>query len=108
MPASQAIAPTIRLAEVIASLAPATDLATGQPLEHGLRRTLLAVWLVRELGLAEDDLSTTYYVALRDSVGCVLDGAVFSEFVGDYATVLVSWNGTHASWRAIEHICRCS
>lgn len=73
----------MRLAEVVASLALATDLAIGQPLEHGLRRTLLAMWLGEELGLDDDDLGTTYYVALLGSVGCVLDGAVFSEFVGD-------------------------
>src|SRR5215217_8941544 len=61
----------VRLAEVVASLCLATDLATGQPLEHGLRRTLLAVWLGQELGLDENDLSTTYYVALLGSVGCI-------------------------------------
>lgn len=30
----------VRLAELVASLSLATDLATGQPLEHGLRRSL--------------------------------------------------------------------
>src|SRR6266545_37447 len=34
------------------------------PLEHGLRRTLLAVCLGQEVGLDPDDLSTSYYVAL--------------------------------------------
>src|SRR6188508_2564755 len=87
MPASQATAPKIRLAELIASLALATDLATGQPLEHSLRRTLLATWLGEELGLRSEDLSTVYYVALLGSVGCVLDGVVFSEFVGDEIAV---------------------
>jgi HD-GYP domain-containing protein (c-di-GMP phosphodiesterase class II) len=87
MPASQARAPKIRLAELIASLALATDLATGQPLEHGLRRTLLAVWLGQELGLDPNDLSTTYYVALLGTVGCILDGAVFAEFVKDEIAV---------------------
>jgi HD-GYP domain-containing protein (c-di-GMP phosphodiesterase class II) len=82
-PAPQATASKTRLAEVIASLALATDLATGQPLEHGLRRALLAVWLGQELGLDEDDLSTSYYVALLGTVGCVLESAVFSRFVKD-------------------------
>ena len=81
--ASTASVPEVRLAEVIASLALATDLATGQPLEHGLRRTLLAVWLGQELGLEPDDMSTTYYVALLGTVGCILDGAAFAEFVQD-------------------------
>ena len=86
-PASQATAPKIRLAEVIASLALATDLASGQPLEHSLRRAILAVWLGRELGLDEADLSTTYYVALLGTVGCILDGAAFAEFLRDEIAV---------------------
>lgn len=72
-----------RLAEVVASLSLATDLATGQPLEHGLRRTLLAIWLGEELGLDAEDLSTTYYVALLGTVGCVLDGSALSDFLKD-------------------------
>ncbi len=73
----------VRLAEVIASLALATDLATGQPLEHGLRRTLLAIWLGEALGLDSENLSTTFYVALLGSVGCILDGAAFADYVRD-------------------------
>ena len=77
----------IRLAEVVASLALAMDLATGQPLEHGLRRTLLAVWLGEELGLDEEELRTSYYVALLGSVGCILDGSAFAEFLRDEIAV---------------------
>ena len=77
----------VRLAEVVASLALATDLAEGQPLEHSLRRTLLAVWLGQELGLSQDGLSDAYYVALLGSVGCVLDGAAFAGFVKDEIAV---------------------
>ena len=73
----------IRLAEVIASLSLATDLATGQPLEHGLRRTLLAIWLSEELGVSEAELSTVYYVALLGAVGCILDGAAVAGYVND-------------------------
>ena len=87
LPASQATAPNVRLAELIASLSLATDLTVGQPLEHGLRRTLLAVWLGQELGLEPEDLSTTFYVALLGSVGCILDGSVFAEFLTDEIAV---------------------
>jgi hypothetical protein len=80
---AQSSNPDMRLAEVVACFALATDLATGQPLEHGLRRTLLAVWLGQELGLDRDELSNAYYVALLGSVGCILDGAVLAEFVRD-------------------------
>jgi HD-GYP domain-containing protein (c-di-GMP phosphodiesterase class II) len=84
---SQAAQPKVRLAEVIACLALATDLANGQPLEHGLRRTLLAVWLGEELGLDEEELSNAYYVALLGTVGCTLDGAAFSGYVKDEIAV---------------------
>jgi len=71
----------------MACLALATDLAEGQPLEHSLRRTLLAVWLGQERGLSDAELSDVYYVALLGSVGCVLDGAVFADFLKDEIAV---------------------
>lgn len=73
----------VRLAEVVASLSLATDLAIGQPLEHGLRRALLAVWLGEDLGLSGEALSTVYYVALLGTVGCTIEGAAFAEFFKD-------------------------
>src|SRR5687767_4710498 len=87
MPGSHPTESNVRLAEVVASLALATDLAEGQPLEHSLRRTLLALWLGEELGLDGQDLSTVYYVALLGSVGCVLDGAAFADFLKDEIVV---------------------
>jgi HD-GYP domain-containing protein (c-di-GMP phosphodiesterase class II)/DNA-binding CsgD family transcriptional regulator len=61
----------------------ATDLATGQPLEHGLRRTLLAVGLGLECVFDDDQLRDTFYVALLGSVGCVLDTAALARFLND-------------------------
>lgn len=79
----QSAKPSVRLAEVVASLSLATDLATGQALEHGLRRALLAVWLGQDLGLSDEELSTVYYVALLGAVGCTIEGAALSSFVKD-------------------------
>jgi HD-GYP domain-containing protein (c-di-GMP phosphodiesterase class II) len=73
----------VRLAEVVAAFALSTDLATGLPLEHSLRRTLIAMWLGAESGLDHEELRDTYYVALLGSVGCVLDGAALAGFVED-------------------------
>ena len=56
-----------RLAEVVAAFTLTTDLASGQPLEHGLRRTLLAIWLGAESGLDDDQLRDAFYVALLGS-----------------------------------------
>lgn len=73
----------VRMAEVVACLSLATDLATGQPLEHALRRGLLAVWLGEELGLAPSELSDVYYVALLGTVGCAIEGTLFARFGTD-------------------------
>ncbi|MGH2385046.1 MAG: HD domain-containing phosphohydrolase [Candidatus Limnocylindria bacterium] len=72
-----------RLAEIVGSLSLATDLAAGWPLEHGLRRSLLAVWLGTELGLDQAELSDTYYVALLGSVGCAIESALFADYTTD-------------------------
>ena len=72
-----------RLAEVVGSLSLATDLATGQPLEHGLRRSLIAVWLGEALGLPPADLSDVFYVSLLGSVGCTLEATVLARLAAD-------------------------
>lgn len=61
---------TVRLAEVLAALSLATDLANAFPFEKGLRNCLLAVLIGRELGLEAQDLADVYYVALLRSIGC--------------------------------------
>jgi HD-GYP domain-containing protein (c-di-GMP phosphodiesterase class II) len=72
-----------RLAEILGVFTLASDLATGQPLDHGLRRTLLAMAIGAEAGLDEDQLRDVYYVALLGSAGCVLDSAAMAGFVED-------------------------
>lgn len=79
--------PDVRLAEVVASLCLATDLATGHPLEHGLRRALLAVWLGQELRLGDEQLRDAYYVALLGSVGCTIETAALAAFCRDEIAV---------------------
>ena len=80
--------PQVRLAEVVASLSLATDLAGGLPLEHGLRRSLLAVWLGEDLGLSADELSDVYYVALLGTVGCSVEGTLLAKVSRDELAVL--------------------
>src|SRR5580765_5558548 len=76
----------VRLAEAVACLSLATDLARGQPLEHGLRRALIAVWLGESLNLSAEELSTVYYVALLGGIGCVLNTAAIAGLVKDEIT----------------------
>jgi HD-GYP domain-containing protein (c-di-GMP phosphodiesterase class II)/DNA-binding CsgD family transcriptional regulator len=80
--------PSVRLAEIVASLSLATDLAGGLPLEHGLRRSLLAVWLGEDLGLAPEELSDVYYVALLGTVGCSVEGTLLAKVSRDELAVL--------------------
>jgi ketosteroid isomerase-like protein len=54
----------IRAAEVVGALSLATDLGTGQPLEHALRTAMLAGRLGETAGASAQELADSYYVAL--------------------------------------------
>lgn len=73
----------IRAAEVVGALSLATDLGTGQPLEHALRTAVLAVRLGDVAGAREQELVDTYYVALLHSSGCTSDGHEATQIYGD-------------------------
>jgi HD-GYP domain-containing protein (c-di-GMP phosphodiesterase class II) len=64
----------IRAAELIGALSLATDLGTGQPLEHALRTAVLAVRLGELAGASPKELADTYYVALLHAAGCTSNG----------------------------------
>jgi HD-GYP domain-containing protein (c-di-GMP phosphodiesterase class II) len=73
----------VRLAELIAALSLASDLAIGEPMEHALRRCLIAVRLGHALGLAEDELTTIYDLALLRSIGCTAEQHAIGRRFGD-------------------------
>jgi HD-GYP domain-containing protein (c-di-GMP phosphodiesterase class II) len=73
----------IRAAEVVGALSLATDLGTGQPLEHALRTAVLAVRLGELAGTSKQELVDTYYVALLQSSGCTSDGHEAAQLYGD-------------------------
>jgi hypothetical protein len=60
----------IRLAELMATLSLATDLGTGQPLEHQLGVSLSALELAQRLDCSPEQHSEVYYVALLAHLGC--------------------------------------
>ena len=72
--ASRAGTSAVRLAELLATVSLASDLAHDVPAESALRDALLSVRLARLAGWSGDDLSDTYYLALLYHVGCT--GAV--------------------------------
>jgi HD-GYP domain-containing protein (c-di-GMP phosphodiesterase class II)/DNA-binding CsgD family transcriptional regulator len=73
----------LRMAELIAALSLATDLGTGQPMEHGLRVCRLSVELADALGLNEHECTDIYYVALLRAIGCVSDAHRVAARFGD-------------------------
>jgi HD-GYP domain-containing protein (c-di-GMP phosphodiesterase class II) len=64
----------IRAAEVVGALSLATDLGTGQPLEHALRTAVLAIRLGELAGASAEELADTYYIALLHASGCTSNG----------------------------------
>lgn len=73
----------IRAAEVVGALSLATDLGTGQPLEHALRTAVLAVRLGELAGASAQVLADTYYVALLHASGCTSNGHEATLLYGD-------------------------
>ena len=77
----------IRLAEIVATLSLASDLAVGQPYEHAQRAAIGAMLLGESLGLAEADLKDTYYITLLRFIGCVGDDDIGPRLLGeDFST----------------------
>jgi hypothetical protein len=77
------LAPPLRLAEAAGVLSLATDLAMGQPLEHGLRTAMLALRLAQAMGLSEDDQVTVFYTGLLHFAGCTAESEIDARFFGD-------------------------
>jgi HD-GYP domain-containing protein (c-di-GMP phosphodiesterase class II) len=73
----------IRAAEVVGALSIATDLGTGQPLEHAMRTAVLAVRLGELAGASSEELADTYYVALLHASGCTSNGHEAAQLFGD-------------------------
>ena len=73
----------VRAAEVVGALSLATDLGTGQPLEHALRSAVLAVRLGELAGVSAQVLADTYYVALLHASGCTSNGHEATQLFGD-------------------------
>src|SRR3954471_2810482 len=74
--------PDIRAAEVVGALSLATDLGTGQPLEHALRSAVLALRLAELAGASTKELTDTYYVALLHASGCTSNGHEAAQLYG--------------------------
>jgi HD-GYP domain-containing protein (c-di-GMP phosphodiesterase class II) len=75
--------PPLRLAEVAGVLSLATDLAMGQPLEHGLRTAMLALRTAQAMELPEEDQVTVFYTGVLHFAGCTAESEIDARFFGD-------------------------
>ena len=73
----------VRLAELVAALSLATDLGLGQPQEHIIRQTLIAMRVAELEGLPDDERAAIFYVSLLAWVGCVADAHEMGKWFGD-------------------------
>src|SRR3954451_17289596 len=73
----------VRLAELVAALSLATDLGLGQPQEHIIRQTVIAMRVAELEGLADDELAAIFYVSLLAWVGCLADAHEMGKWFGD-------------------------
>jgi HD-GYP domain-containing protein (c-di-GMP phosphodiesterase class II) len=74
---------SLRLGELVATLALAQDNAFGQPLESQLRSCLLATWMCEAAELDDEVRETTYWVALLRYIGCTGHAHEVATVFGD-------------------------
>jgi hypothetical protein len=72
----------VRLAELVATLSLATDLGRGEPMEHCLRQTVIALRIGERIGIGERDRVATYYTGLLANVYCHADAHEQAESFG--------------------------
>lgn len=73
---------TLRLAEPLAALSAATDLARGQPPEQALGAAVVAAELARRLRLSPAERSQTYFASLLRFAGCTATSLEYSMHLG--------------------------
>ena len=73
----------VRIAELVATLSLAADLGLGQPMEHCLRQTIIALRLADRVGVDESQLVATYYTGLLRHVYCHADAHEQAKWFGD-------------------------
>jgi HD-GYP domain-containing protein (c-di-GMP phosphodiesterase class II) len=83
--------PRVRLAELVATLSLGADLGLGQPMEHVIRMTLIALRMSERLHLGESDRVVVYYSGLIAWVGCHTDAYEQAKWFGDDIIFKADW-----------------
>jgi HD-GYP domain-containing protein (c-di-GMP phosphodiesterase class II) len=74
---------SVKIAELVATLSYAADLGLGQPMEHCMRQTVIALRLAEMAGASDGDREATYYLGLLMNVYCHADAAEQASWFGD-------------------------
>jgi len=73
----------VRIAELVATLSYAADLGLGQPMEHSLRQTVIALRLADLADAEPAEREATYYLGMLVSSYCHADAAEQAKWFGD-------------------------
>ena len=73
----------VTLSEILGVLSFGTDLGMGQPMEHVLRQSLIALALARRLELDDRECGAVFYASLVAWVGCHVDAYEQAKWFGD-------------------------
>lgn len=73
----------VRRAELVSALSLAIDLGLGQPMEHVLRSSVLALRLGERAGIDEAQRVETFWVSLLAWIGCSADAHELARWFGD-------------------------
>lgn len=98
----------LRRAEVLAALSLAIDLGLGQPMEHMLKSSLIAMHLADAVGADDSDRAAAYYGGLLSWIGCHADSPELAELFGDdiafrAASYQVDWRGAPFALLLFRH-----
>src|ERR1700755_1894813 len=85
----------VRVRELVAPLSLGVDLGCGQPMEHVLRQTLIALRLAERAGLDEQARADVYYTALLVTGGCPADAHEQAKWFGDDIELKATKYGPH-------------
>jgi len=73
----------VRLAELMGALSYAADLGLGQPIEHCMRQTVIALRLADRLGASAEEREAAYYVGMLMNAHCHADATEQARWFGD-------------------------
>jgi HD-GYP domain-containing protein (c-di-GMP phosphodiesterase class II)/DNA-binding CsgD family transcriptional regulator len=73
----------VRLSELLGVLSFGADLGMGQPMEHVLRQSQIALGLAERLGLDDDAREAVLFASLVAWVGCHIDAYEQAKWFGD-------------------------